>query len=86
MENCIHVGAKVDKESVDNFAEAIERIFKSGFDNRMDQKTVIKAISSMTATFETKQVTIQYATFTGEDRRVIVNNDEKKDEPDNVVA
>ena len=78
----MQIGAKVDKEDVNNLAEGIERVFKSAFDNHMEQDTVVQALDIFARTFEVKNVTVTNSTFMGEDNRVTVNT-AKQQHPDN---
>ena len=82
MESVMHIGAKVGKEDVDNLAGGIERVFESGFKNRMEQDTVVQALSIFARTFEVKNITVTNSTFVGEDNKVTVNT-AKEQHPDN---
>lgn len=82
MNSVMQIGAKVDKEDVNNLAEGIERVFKSAFDNHMEQDTVVQALDIFARTFEVKNVTVTNSTFMGEDNRVTVNT-AKQQHPDN---
>ena len=73
MNSVMQIGAKVDKEDVNNLAEGIERIFNSGFENHMDQNTIIQALNIFSRTFEVKNVTVTNSKFVGEDKTVTVN-------------
>ena len=73
MESIMHIGAKVGKEDVNNLAGGIERVFESGFKNRMEQDTVVQALSVFARTFEVKNITVTNSTFVGEDNKVTVN-------------
>lgn len=66
MENAIHVGNKVDKETGQNLKEIIESIFKVGSETKMDQATIVCAIEMIGRVTEVKQVTITNSTFTGD--------------------
>ena len=78
----MHIGAKVGKEDVNNLAGGIERVFESGFKNRMEQDTVVQALSVFARTFEVKNITVTNSTFVGEDNKVTVNT-AKEQHPDN---
>jgi hypothetical protein len=45
MSSAIHIGNILDKDSLNNVAEAVEKIFDSGFRNHMDQKTIRVALN-----------------------------------------
>lgn len=81
MENIMHIGAKVGRDDVNNLAEGIERVFESGFKNRMEQSTIVNALSIFARTFEVKNITVTNSTFVGEDNKVTVNTaKESKDD------
>lgn len=80
----MHIGAKVGKEDVNNLAGGIERVFESGFKNRMEQDTVVQALSIFARTFEVKSITVTNSTFVGEDNKVTVNT-AKEDKDDYTV-
>jgi hypothetical protein len=77
MENILHIGAKVDKESVENLAGGINIIFESAFRNHVSQDNIENALNTLSRAFEVKNVTVTNSTFVGEDHTVVVN---KKDE------
>ena len=66
MENAIHIGNKVDKETVQNLKEIIETIFRVGNETKMEQATICHAIEMVGRVTEVKQVTITNSTFTGD--------------------
>ena len=68
----MHVGAKIGKEDVNNLAEGIERIFKSGFENHMEQSTIAQALSVFSRTLKVENVNVS-GNFVGEDYTVTVN-------------
>lgn len=74
MDTVMHIGAKVEKEDAENFANSIATIFKSAHENRIEQSNVKCAIDAFARVFEVKHVTVTNSNFVGEDKRVIVNN------------
>jgi len=44
MENMIHIGPKIDKEAVENLGVFVEKVFKAGHEQRMDQTTIVAAL------------------------------------------
>jgi len=74
MENTIHVGNKIDKDSADNLKGVITEIFESGYKNHMDQKTIRKALATVAQSVEVKHVIITDNNFTG-DKVVNMNED-----------
>ena len=66
MENMIHVGAKIDKDTAENLASIIDAIFSSGRENVMDQSTIVEAVKMLGQVTEVKQVTITNSSFTNE--------------------
>lgn len=73
MENAIHVGNKISKETSENLNEIIKTIFTVGYETHMDQTTIVEAIQMIGRVTEIKQVTITNSSFTG-DKVVNVNN------------
>lgn len=63
MENAIHVGNKIDKDSADNLKNVITSIFESGHKNHMDQNTIIEALQTVAQAVEVKNVTITNSSF-----------------------
>lgn len=47
MNTGIHIETKIDGSAVEAATQAVERIFKAGFDNHMDQETVVEALHTM---------------------------------------
>lgn len=76
----MHIGAKVGKEDVNNLAEGIERIFKSGFENHMEQSTIVQALGVFSRTLKVENVNVSGSTFIGEDNTVTVNTAKDKNE------
>lgn len=77
MHSVMQIGAKVDKESVDNLADGITKVFDSAHKNRISSKNVANALSVFARTFEVKNVTVTNSTFVGEDNKVTVNTAKK---------
>lgn len=75
MDNAIKVGNEVSKESAENLKDLIENIFRVGFETRMDQETVRKALDVIEKVSEIRNVTITNSTFSGDK---VVNMDESK--------
>lgn len=66
MDNMIHVGNKVDKETADNLASTICAVFKSAAENRMDQSTVIEALRVIRDATAVREVSITNSTFSAD--------------------
>jgi len=66
MENAIHVGNKVDKDTADNLKGIIDVIFTKGHESHMDQETIQAALRMVGSVTEVKNVTITGSTFTGD--------------------
>lgn len=79
MENYIHVGNKVDKETSENLKDIITAIFKVGHENHIDQETMQEAINMIGKVAEVKQVTISNSVFNG-DKTVHMDDVKLKDE------
>ena len=66
MENAIHVGSTVEKETVENLKDLFGGIFKSAYDNRMEQRTVRAAIDAIGRIVDINNVTIQSCVINGD--------------------
>jgi hypothetical protein len=74
MDNAIHVGNKIDKETADNVAGGIVSILKAGHESRAEQDTIVEAIRALSSVMEVKHVTITNSNFTGD--KIVNMNDE----------
>lgn len=75
MDNAIHVGNKLDKETAQNLTEIVKAIFETGSKTGMDQSTIVSAIRMIGEVSEVKHVTITNSNFTGDK---VVNMDDIK--------
>lgn len=66
MENMLHIGNKVDEGFADHYAETVERVFKAGFEYRMDQKTIRDALKYLPDALSVHNVSIENCCFTNE--------------------
>ena len=67
MESMVHIGGKVDKETSENLAGFVERVFKSGRENVMDQSTIVKALELASKIFPPEQVKVANCNFTNKE-------------------
>lgn len=58
-EAMIHVGAKVEKDSAENIANAITEMFESARKNGISESVQIEALNVMRNAFDVSDVTIQ---------------------------
>jgi len=77
MKAMINVGNEVNKEFSQNLGELIATVFKSGYENRMDQTTIQYALDVIKDIVEVKNVNITNSNFTHDDR--VVNQVNKKE-------
>ncbi len=66
MENNLSIGAKLDKATTENLASFIDKVFSSAAKNRMDQGTVLAALSMAGTTLKIENVTVKDCVFEGE--------------------
>ena len=78
MENCISIGNKIEKETADNIADGIVKIFASAHENRIDQDVISTAINAFSVALKIENITITNSNFVGEDKQTIVNHTEKE--------
>lgn len=69
MESAIHIGAKIDKDSYQNLAEFVERTFKAGRENGMDQSTISTALQLFSKTFQPKNICISNCSIVNEQQK-----------------
>lgn len=82
MRQILHIGAEVSKDSSENLSEGLCKIFDSAHKNHIDQDNIKEAIRSFASVFKVEHVTVSNSSFTGEDKRVIVNQVEDEQEED----
>lgn len=63
MDQLLKVGNDITKESSDNLKDLITTIFKSGYENRMEQSTIVTALQVISNITEIKQITISHCNF-----------------------
>ena len=63
METMMHVGPKMDKESAEALTLLIERVFKSGRENGIDQETIRKALDMVRLNGEMGSTSVMNCTF-----------------------
>jgi len=69
------------KGAVMGVATAIEMVFKSGFDNRMEQETVKKALETLGQIARIENVTVTNSVFKG-DKTVNMGEEDDEDKED----
>ena len=47
MKNGIYVDNKVEKDTFENYAESVRKIFEAGFANHIDQNVIMHAINNL---------------------------------------
>lgn len=72
MENMLHIGAKVDKESSENLTESLLKVLDKVYETRQSDEVTLKTLSILQNTFEVKNVNIQQCTFDNVKTRVEV--------------
>lgn len=58
--------SNLNKESAGVIADCVERIFKSGFENHMEQSTIQSALETLGRLGEVKNVTVSGSSFHGD--------------------
>lgn len=66
METAIKVGSEVSKDSAENVAKTVERIFRVGYATHMDQETIRRALDAMSSSFSVNGLTITGAAINGD--------------------
>ena len=70
----VNIGNDIDQTVITGISQAIESIFKSGFDNRMEQATIREAIHALSEITRVEGVNISHSTFHG-DKTVNMDDD-----------
>lgn len=71
MDNMLHIGSKIDKETSDNAAQAIVSVIKASYEARLSDEVMIKALSSLTSILEVKNVTISNCAFDNDQSKTV---------------
>ena len=79
MENLLHVGNKVDKETSNNLKDIIKEIFEVGQKTAMDQSTIVEAIKMIGNISKIENVMITDSVFKG-DKVVNMDSEPTKDQ------
>lgn len=71
MDSVMHIGNIVDKDTADNIAGAITKVFESAHENRMDQETVREAIEILRFSFAMAPVTVSHCNISSKGETAI---------------
>ena len=71
MENMLHIGAKLEKETAENASEAIERILKAGFDYRVSDDVMMRSLDVLKSAVTVQNVTIQNCNFDNDNSKKV---------------
>ncbi len=63
MENMMHIGANLSKETAENAAGAIKTVFEAGFQNHVSEDVMIKALDTLKSAVTVQNVTINGCSF-----------------------
>lgn len=72
METMMHIGAKLDKETADNAAAAVEQILKAGFDYRVSDKVMLKSLDVLKSAVTVQNVTVSGCTFDNDQSKKVI--------------
>lgn len=68
----MHIGAKLDKETADNAANAVEQILKAGFEYRISDKVMLKSLEVLKSAVTVQNVNISGCTFDNDQSKKVV--------------
>ena len=71
MENLLHIGAKLDKETADNAASAIAQLFESAYETRQTDKVILRALDVLKASVTVQNVSINSCTFDSDQSKTV---------------
>ena len=78
MENIIHIGGRVDKETSNNLKDYVVTVFKAGKEHHMDQSTIVEALRTISNVGSAENATISGSNFIGEKHVHIDSDDDGK--------
>lgn len=78
-EASLKIGNDIQPGTLREVSEAIERIFKSGFENRMEQETIKSALSALSSISKVENINVSNSVFKG-DRTIHLNDDNDETE------
>lgn len=71
MENFLHIGAKLDKETADNAASAIVTVFHSAYETRQTDEVILKALDVLKSAVTVQNVSVQNCTFDNDQSKTV---------------
>lgn len=71
MENMLHIGAKLDKETADNAAEALCKVLKACYDTRTTDDVTLAVLSSLKSVLSVQNVSINNCSFDNDQSKVM---------------
>ncbi len=63
MENMMHIGANLSKETAENASNAIKTVFEAGFQNHVSEKVMLKALDTLKSAVTVQHITVNGCTF-----------------------
>ena len=78
MENIIHIGGRVDKETSNNLKDYVIAVFKAGKEHHMDQSTIVEALHTISNVGSAEHATINGSNFIGEKHVHVGSDDDDK--------
>lgn len=63
MENMMHIGANLSKETAENASNAIKVVFESGFQNHVSETVMLKALDTLKSAVTVQNITVSGCSF-----------------------
>ena len=63
MENMMHIGANLSKETAENASNAIKTVFEAGFQNHVSETVMLKALDTLKSAVTVQDVTVSGCSF-----------------------
>lgn len=71
MENMLHIGAKLDKETADNACSAVVEILKAGFEYRVSDDVMMKSLEVLKSAVTVQHVNISHCSFDNDQSKTV---------------
>ena len=78
MESMIWIGGKVEKETAENLAGLVERVFKSGKENGMDQDTICEELGLIKSVIDSNVHSLNGCNLTNKTYNVDIGGEEEE--------
>ena len=71
MENMLHIGTKLDKDTSDNAADALCKVLKACYDTRSTDEVTLAVLSALKAVLSVQNVSINNCNFDNDQSKTV---------------